>query len=378
MNNLITDDMENKAHPDSIIKIGEKCPAVPLLSLQSPIHGKDPNELIKHRFLYRGGILVLTGPTGAGKSSFTMQWSISMAGGVELFGLKIGECYYKKGLKVMVIQAENDEGDLAEQRDGVLSVMPDDVIERAAENLSFVTMPDASGEGFAERLKALCAIHTPDVVFIDPVFSFLGGDNNAQKDVSNWVRNLILPILMQYKCAAILIHHNNKPQKDAVKSGAYTMAGSAEWANAARAVLTLEPVGDGTYALCAVKRGDRLGWKDAEGNRTKTQFISYHGGDDVNGNPVIAWRKATEDEIPKASTAGGKGKKVMVKDVLHAIKDRPQIAVKDLQKVLMDDTGASLSLVKERISEATQLGLIQSMKLGRNVFYSEAINTART
>ena len=377
MSNLITPEMEKTAHPDHVIKVGEKCKAIKVMDLQSPVFGNDPNELIKHRFLYRGGIMILTGPTGAGKSSFTMQWAFNLAGGAAMFGLRIGNCYYQKGLKVLVIQAENDEGDLAEQRDGVLSVLPCDVINRASENLSFVTMPDASGDVFAERLDALCAIHEPDVVFIDPVFSFLGGDNNAQKDVSNWVRNLILPILMKYKCATVLIHHNNKPQKDAVKSGAYTMAGSAEWANAARAVLTLEPVGDGTYALSAVKRGDRLGWKDESGTKTKTQYISYHGGQDENGSPIIAWREATEDEIPKF-TEGGRGRKVTVKDVVNALNGRPLTAVKDLQKMLMDDTDASLSLVKERISESTQLGLIQSTRLGRNVFYSEVNNTART
>ena len=36
----------------------------------------NPNELIEHRFLYRGGVCLLLGPTGIGKSSLLMQLAI--------------------------------------------------------------------------------------------------------------------------------------------------------------------------------------------------------------------------------------------------------------------------------------------------------------
>jgi hypothetical protein len=371
MNKLVPDEFNAVGHPESIIKIVNANPGVKLMDLQTPLYGNDPNELIKHRFLYRGGILVMTGPTGAGKSSFTMQWSICLAGGIGLFGLKIGDCYYQKGLKVLVIQAENDAGDLAEQRDGVLSVISADVIERASENLSFVTMPDASGEVFSERLSALCEYYTPDVVFIDPVFSFLGGDNNAQKDVSNWVRNLILPVLMKFKCSAVMIHHNNKPQKDAIKSGAYTMAGSAEWANAARAVLTLEPVGDGVYALSAVKRGDRLGWKDENGSKTLTKHIAYHGGQDTGGRPIIAWRDATSDEIGNVNGSSTSGCKCKIKDLIDIIEantsvHKTTISQQDLITKVRVSTGASERTIRSVLKEGIDLKVLNAMMVGKS------------
>ena len=33
----------------------------------------DPNELLKHRYLCRGSGMLVVGPTGIGKSTFTMQ-----------------------------------------------------------------------------------------------------------------------------------------------------------------------------------------------------------------------------------------------------------------------------------------------------------------
>ena len=76
--------------------------------------------MIRHRFLYRKGICLLLGPTGVGKSSFLMQWAIYLGAGRTLFGLEPGQ-RYRDGMKILLIQAENDEGDLAEMRDGVLA-----------------------------------------------------------------------------------------------------------------------------------------------------------------------------------------------------------------------------------------------------------------
>lgn len=41
--------------------------------------GSDPAELIKHRYLCRGGALLLVGPSGHGKSSLAMQLMIKWA-----------------------------------------------------------------------------------------------------------------------------------------------------------------------------------------------------------------------------------------------------------------------------------------------------------
>ncbi len=87
--------------------------------LKAPVYGDDPTELIRHRFLYKGGMGLICGPTGIGKSAFVAQMMTHFAAGRELFGIEPGEHYARNGMRIMLVQAENDEGDLAEMRDGV-------------------------------------------------------------------------------------------------------------------------------------------------------------------------------------------------------------------------------------------------------------------
>lgn len=77
--------------------------------------GNDPSELLLYRFLCRCAGLLLVGPTGIGKSSLAMQMMILWALGRAAFGI-----VPKGPLKSVLVQAENDDGDLAEMRDGVI------------------------------------------------------------------------------------------------------------------------------------------------------------------------------------------------------------------------------------------------------------------
>src|SRR5688572_7473410 len=82
---------------------------------RAPAPQDDPATLLGRRYLFRGGALLLVGPTGIGKSSFSMQCMLSWALGQPVFGIAPF-----RPLKSLLIQAENDEGDLAEMRDGVV------------------------------------------------------------------------------------------------------------------------------------------------------------------------------------------------------------------------------------------------------------------
>ena len=88
--------------------------AVGIGLLQTPVLN-DPNELLKHRYLCRGGGMLLVGPAGVGKSTLQMQASLCWGIGREFFGI-----HPARPLKSLLIQSENDHGDLAEMRDGVL------------------------------------------------------------------------------------------------------------------------------------------------------------------------------------------------------------------------------------------------------------------
>jgi hypothetical protein len=68
-------------------------------------------------------------------------------------------------------------------------------------------------------------------------------------------------------------------------------AGSADLANWAREVLALRQTAPGLFELTATKRGQELGWRDSDGNPTKTRLIA-HARD---GSMV--WRDATPEAL---------------------------------------------------------------------------------
>ena len=199
----------------------------------------DPGELLEYRFLCRGGGLLLVGPTGIGKSSFVMQCSILWAISEPAFGIR--PCM---PLRILIIQAENDDVDLAEMKSGVLAGLKISEGERriANERILIATENARAGFKFAnDVVKPLLAEHQPDLLIIDPALAYLGGDTNSQKDVGAFLRNQLNPLLAEFQCGCIVVHHTNKPPQGAEKPRwqagdfAYLGSGSAEWSNWARA-----------------------------------------------------------------------------------------------------------------------------------------------
>lgn len=258
--------------------------------------GDDPDELIKRRFLCRGGSAVLVGPTGVGKSSLTMQMAVMFAIGLPCFGLTPA-----RPMKILIVQAENDEGDMAEMRDGVIGGLNLTDAQRALAfaNILIVTEDAKTREGFAAMLDTLLQSHPSDIVVADPAFAYIGGDASSQRDVSPFLRNMINPVIHRHNIGFVLVHHVNKPpqgeQKSQWQAGdfAYLGSGSAEFANWARAVIAIRSIGsDAVFELLLAKRGRRAGWLDDMGRPTNSRYIAYH-----REPGVICWRDAEEAEV---------------------------------------------------------------------------------
>ena len=289
--------------------------AGPVMALQRLRHD-DPCELLKDRYLCRGGALLLTGPTGIGKSSLSMQAMFSWALGRELFGITPAQ-----PLKSLLIQAENDDGDLAETRDGVLRGLNVSDEEREFLKSQILTFNENRRTGIAfcaEVLGPLLKKHQPDLVWIDPVLAYLGGDTSAQGDVGPFLRNGVAPLLIEFKCAAVLVHHTNKPpsgrEKPDWKAGdlAYLGSGSAEWANWPRAGLAIRSKGSPTeFELAAGKRGGRIGWLDSTGRKIWQRNIQHA----QDGS--ICWILAPDDD--PAMTKQGRPKKADHNDILELL-----------------------------------------------------------
>ncbi len=347
-----------------------------LTQLQTPDMKNDPNELIKRRFLYRGAVCLLVGPTGIGKSALLMQLSLHLAIGRELFGITPGDYYRNRGLRVLLIQAENDEGDLAEMRDGILAgcgLSPEEKI-RAQEGVTVCTIADQAADRFIETVEALLLEHGPfDVLIIDPAFAYLGGDSNSQKDVSRFMRNLINPLLQRHRIGLVLAHHTNKPlrgkEKDNWEAGdyAYLGAGSAEWINPARAALAIRSLGsESVFELRAPKRGKRLGWTDDDGQPTTAQYIAHH----LEAG-IICWRKADKAEVEEllAGPSPDRARKVPLIDLLHCIaadENRNQSHYADL---MSERFNCAANSVQNAIGRAVKQGLVRFHQRGQQKLY---------
>jgi len=270
---------------------------IPIGDLMLPPEN-DPSELLRYRFLCKKMSLLFVGSTGKGKSSALLQalalWSI----GKHFFGI-----IPTRPLSSLYIQAENDDGDIADIRDGICTGLDFTEEERAIffSKVLVFTETTLTGPRFCnEIVRPLLQSHLPDICAIDPALSYLGGDTKEQRDVGVFLRNHLNPLLFDFDCAAIVNHHTNKIS--AIAEGesrdfAYYGSGSAEWANWARAILALESTRDkGVFQLHVGKRGQKIGWKDDEGNTSYSKHIAH------SKNPkVIFWRLADSKEIPNAA-----------------------------------------------------------------------------
>jgi len=223
----------------------------------------DPDNLIGKRWLTRGSSMILSGGTGIGKSSLMMQIVIRWALGKDFFGIAP-----VRPLKIGVIQAENDKGDLAEAFQGVghgLDLKPDEM-KSLQHQLEFRTEAVRTGDAFLAYARRFILRSKLDVIVADPLFSYFGGDLSDQGEVSVFLRNKLQPILHQTKVAWIWMHHISKAQrKDGEPMTTMELAhagfGSSELANWAREIAVLAEVGQSKprrFQLAFCKRGSRL------------------------------------------------------------------------------------------------------------------------
>ena len=308
----------------------------------------DPNELLRHRFLCRGGGLLLVGPTGIGKSSLSMQMKIYWAIGQACFGFEP-----KQPLKSLLIQAENDEGDLAEMRDGVIAGLNLTLEQKqiALENIIVVREDARTGLAFfGGTVRPLLAEHRPDLLWIDPALAYLGGEASSQKDVGGFLRNMLNPLLTEFNCGCVMVHHTNKPVSGVEKKDwqagdfAYLGSGSIEWAGWARAVIAVRSLGSHTvFELRAAKRGGRLRWREPDGETPAYAKLIGHATEPG----VICWREADASELPPK----GKGKKVFTKEDLlaHVPADKP--IGKDVLRSKANGAGIAVTRINGLIAE---------------------------
>jgi len=245
------------------------------------------------RWLCKGGSMLIVGQSGTGKSSLMMQAAVRWCVGKDFFGIKT-----HKPLRAVVLQAENDQGDISEALQDVVNGAYLDGDEKATlrENLAIYRDTVSTGTVFTAALRQLIIDQRADIVFVDPLLSFAGIDVSDQEQASKFLRHDLAPILLETGAVLVAMHHTGKPKAASDKEGhtvadlAYAGLGSSEFTNWFREVAVLfrcqgeEPI----YKFGLTKRRGRAGLQDHE-DQFKGEIYIRHASEPG----VIRWEYST-------------------------------------------------------------------------------------
>ena len=283
-----------------------------LADLTPPLPEKDnPAALFRNGWLRKGGGAFLVSTSGTGKSVWTVQAALLWAQGLPAFGI-----VPVRPLKIGIVQAEDDDEEMVNFRNNITDGLVEQAgldrgqVEAARTNVLLFDAVGKFGGDFIEYMGKILEEHPElDLLIINPLQSFFGGDISRNAELSGFLRGGLDLLIKPNKVGVLFIHHTNKPPNAKERTGwgadafaSYIGAGGAEIVNWARAVLALMPCENdsGLFRLTAAKRGQRLGWKDAAGVLTDVRFIAH-------SKNRIFWRDATPEESATAqASAGGK------------------------------------------------------------------------
>jgi len=263
----------------------------------------DPAKtLLGNRFLCREGGMLFVGPSGVGKSSASVQQDILWSLGQPAFGISPA-----KPLRIVTIQAENDDGDLTEMTQGImggLDLSAEDR-EQVRKNTFYILEKSKTGPAFMRLVESVLRRTKPDILRLDPLQSYVGGDTSDPEVMSLFVHTGLNPLLQEYQCAVIVNHHtpktnNRDTSKYKSSDWQYAGAGSAVLTNWARAVIIVDPCKDNIslFRFIAAKRAYRIGWKDQNEQGTMFQYFKH-----AREYGVIFWADASPDEVTLSASA---------------------------------------------------------------------------
>jgi hypothetical protein len=213
---------------------------------------------------------------GGGKSTGAAGMAMSWGIGLSYMGLKP-----VRPLRILHMNGEDDEVTLGQCCEGYLlhsmaitgrkltraDLAPLDTMLRTDFSRQF------TGSEFVARLDRMLTESPADIIFINPLLSFIGGEIVAE--ASNFLRVLLGPLLMRHNCAALIFHHTVKLNRDSWQNmdPTYSGIGGGEVANVPRSIFTLQPTAvDGLFRLFVAKR-KLADWKDAEGKYTDHAYF---------------------------------------------------------------------------------------------------------
>lgn len=255
------------------------------------------------RYLCKGGAMLFGGPSGIGKSSASAQQDILWSLGRPAFGITPA-----RPLKIVTVQAENDQGDLIHIARGIMTALNLDAKDLATVDAGTVYLSHnaSTGTDFLAVLDRVVRRHRPDLIRIDPLMSYAGGDLTKPDIIAEFCRCGLNRLATRHNIGIVVCHHTPKQTSATANKQAreqrgaydwqYALSGGADLANWARAVMAIEPKIRDVFAFHAAKRWP--GWKDENGEK---QYVRYFTHDREEGK--IFWHDATPEDV---ATVGAK------------------------------------------------------------------------
>lgn len=293
--------------------------------------------LLGNRFLCVEGTLLFVGPSGIGKSSASAQMEAAWAVGHESFGIKP-----TRPLKILTVQAEDDDGDMREMAQGVINGLnlTTDELKTLHSNTIFISCKCFTGAEFLSKVvKPALERYRPDILRLNPLHSYCGCKVEDTEQISKFTRTGLNPLLEKHQCAAIVNHHTPKvTNRDTsgwrASDWSYAGAGAADLTNWARAIIVIDPANTpGIFKFIAPKRGNRLDWKDHNGEKT---IVCYFSHSRVEGE--IFWTETPPEEIEQVTAKKAKEttktKADLESDIFKAVPESRSIPKKVLISIV--------------------------------------------
>ena len=199
-----------------------------------------PRDWIVEGYLPRGEVTIFTGDGGTGKSLLMQQLQACMAVGSPWLGLKT-----TPGTS-LALYCEDSGEELHRRQEAINRYL----LAANAELERMLLWPRPSTAGsllmtfdnrdqgtktkFLGHLVQRLQIRKPDVLILDTLADFYGGNENARSQVTQFCR-MLSAIAARFHCAIVLCGH---PSQSGNNSGS-GMAGSTAWNNAVRSRLFL-------------------------------------------------------------------------------------------------------------------------------------------
>jgi hypothetical protein len=269
-------------------------------------------NILGHRFLERGTYATLIGSSGIGKSVAAMQIALEAAVGGPVFGMPV-----PRPLRIVLVQAEDSKNDRVEMvRMATKIANTPAKLELARKNLTILTTTSYRGEELFRYLESEfdrkdpatgLALDPVDLFLLNPAFAFMEADADVNKpeDVGKFLRGQLQPFLINLGASALVVHHtpkltNRDTSKWSTNTFMYSGHGSAEWTNAPRGAITIEPTNEPkVFEFVAAKRGSRTGWEEGE----KGRYSVYYRYSTDPG--IMYFLAASPEEVDSATSETG-------------------------------------------------------------------------